>query len=154
MLLIASEHGNRASLQLVSGRCGTRCSGAIRKVVRRIQCRVDDSFPFATSALLDDELQRLPVGIDHHVDIVIVLRLTMNTVSETPRLMGPVNLPPDAVPLDIIAPEHRATQRWMVFSKANHLLKETKHIRVPFEPPRSSSVSYASFCNLKQDLVR
>src|SRR4030095_16144147 len=54
------------------------------EVERTWQVGVHDSHPIPGHALLDLELQRLPIGIRHYINVVISLRCAMETKGHAP----------------------------------------------------------------------
>ncbi len=76
------------------------------------------------------ELQLFPVRIDHHVDVIVVLRSTMQTECKAMRIVRQIDRGADAVPGDVLPPEPAPAQRGMIFPERNHILEEPENVLI------------------------
>src|SRR5262249_23116777 len=102
----------------------------LRKISRTRQAGIHDPLPLLGGAVLEPELQLFPEGIDHYVDIVVVLRRAAHTECKTAGVIREVGCRPRSVPGDIFPPEPAATERRMAFTKRNHALEETEDVLI------------------------
>ena len=65
------------------------------------------------------ELQLFPIRIDHHVDVIVVLRSTVQTECQAMRIVRQIDRWADAVPGDVLPPEPAPAQRGMIFPERN-----------------------------------
>src|SRR5437667_8731568 len=111
----------------------------IDEIIRAGQGRVNHPPPFLRLAFLDCERKRLPVSINHHVEIIVILRGSMKAVGQAVRIVRPVHLPTYAVPLHVVTPEQGTSQGRVALVEAEHAPEETKYVAVltgtaPVEP--------------------
>ena len=77
----------------------------VRDVRGAVEPRVDRTTPAARGALLDLEVERLVVRVDHDVEVAVAPRCAVQAIREAVRVERQVDVRPDAVPADIVAPE-------------------------------------------------
>ena len=103
--------------------------------------RVDRPPPAARRALLDLEVERLVVRVDHDVEVAVALRCAVQAISDAVRVEGQVDARPDPVPADVVAPELRAADGRVGLAKCDHPLRESKMVGMhvlarPVQPGR------------------
>src|SRR5262249_57354074 len=68
------QHHDRSRLDGVPRRLDGYLAAWLAQVLRRFSARVDYPRPMRGRTLLNSERQRLPIRVDHHVDVLISLR--------------------------------------------------------------------------------
>src|SRR5690606_26962758 len=111
-----------------------RCGKIVRDVLWRLQARIHDSTPGKLAHVLDREVERIPVPVDHGVDIIVGLGLSPQQKSNAVGLAAQVRRAPHAVPTYILAPEPASRQAGMRLAKGDHFLEETKDPGVTVQP--------------------
>src|SRR5262249_55468516 len=94
---------------------------------------VDRTPPAACRALLDFEVERLVVGIDHDVEVAIAPGCAVQAIGHAVRFVRQVDLRPDAIPADIVAPEAQAAEARMRLTEGDHPLREAMMVGIPSE---------------------
>src|SRR5581483_12265239 len=73
------------------------------EILRAIRKCIDDAFPVVP--LLNPEVQRLPIRIDHCVNVMIALRGAVQAKRKSVRFPGKVDGAFHAIPTDVFAPK-------------------------------------------------
>ncbi len=99
------------------------------------------SFHAAVLKLLNLEQRVLPVGVDHDVEIDVLLGGSIQAVRQLPGFRRHVDVPPGSIPADIVAPEATPRNARVGFPQVDHEPKEAKHVAmlvqpVPIQPRR------------------
>ena len=105
----------------------------LTKVLRARQTRIDHPPPVRYLTFLDSEREIVPIGIDHDVEIVVLLRRTRERKGQTMRVMREIHIWSDSVPMHVFAPEAAAPEGWVRFSKRDHALEKSKYIPIAFQ---------------------
>ena len=98
-----------------------------------VECRVDRTTPAARRALLDLEVERLVVRVNHDVEVAVVSRRPMQAIRKAVRIERQIDVRSDAVPADILAPEARAAEARMSLAEGDHPLREAVKVGMAFD---------------------
>ncbi len=85
------QHDDRLRFYQYSPRLNLHLQARLADVVRAGAAGVDHPPPFARLALLDGKGKRLIFRIDHHVQVIILLRIAIQVKGEVPRRMGHID---------------------------------------------------------------
>src|SRR5271165_3369387 len=121
-----------------------------REIIWTWQRRVHDSFPFLRGTFLHLKLQVFPVRIDHHVDVIVSLRSSVQAECEAAGVVGQIDRRARSIPEHILPPKPAAAQAGMSFAERDHVLEETKDVLIC---PESAPVQPSSFVVLVIGIV-
>src|SRR5271165_4219232 len=104
-----------------------------RDVEGAIEPRVDRTAPTARRALLNLEVERLLVRAQHDVEVAVAPRRPVQAICKAVRIERQIDVRPDAIPADILAPEAHAAETRMSLAEGDHPLREAKMVGMPFD---------------------
>jgi len=113
------------------------------EIVGTRQRRVHDSPPILRRTFLDLKLQLFPVGIDHHVNIVVSLRGAMQAERQATGILGQIGGGTGSEPGNVLPPEPAAAQRRMRFPERNHGHSEWPNAPVARSPDARRIAGFA-----------
>src|SRR5665647_636789 len=105
LVLVANQHDDGPARHAILQRLQGAFVAGFEKVERAFEAGIDHSPPRVRCALLYLKSQFLPIGVDHHVDVDVLLRSAVQGKGEAAGIVCKVGIVAHPIPTDILAPE-------------------------------------------------